>query len=110
MAVLLPDERVGKEHSATLRRADDLCPRSQRGSRSGNAHAFVAVRWHGHGDYLGKTQFWARRSKVRGDPFRHAHHATDDCVHRFARTRDSALGGVLSLALLSSLGICLLLL
>ena len=84
--------------------------RSQRGSRSGNAHAFVAVRWDGRGDRLGKTQFCARRSQGRADPFRHAHDAIDDCVHWFTRIRDSDLDCLLSLALFSIMGICLLLL
>src|ERR1700720_1357903 len=57
-----------------------------------------------------RPQFRTRRSRVGGDPFRHARDAIDDRVHWVARTRDSALGRVLSLALLSSMGICLLLL
>jgi hypothetical protein len=56
---------------------------------------------------LGKTQFCAGRSQVRGYPFHHAHDAIDDCVHWFARIGDSALGRLLSLALFSIMGICL---
>jgi hypothetical protein len=41
-------------------------------NRARNAYALVAVRWDRRGDCLGKTQFCARRSQVRGDPFRHA--------------------------------------
>jgi hypothetical protein len=83
---------------------------AQRSRRSGNAYTFVAARWDGRGDRLGKTQFCARRTRAKADPFRHAHDEIDDCFHWFARIRDSALGRVLSLALLSSMGICLLLL
>src|SRR6266852_6586120 len=50
-----------------------------------------------------------RRSQTRADPFRSAHGAIDDCVHCLAHIRDSALGRVLSLALFSIMGICLLL-
>jgi len=77
---------------------------------TGDAYALVAVRRHCRGDCLGQTQFCARSSPVRGDPFRHADDAIDDCVHRFARIGDSALDCLLSLALFSSVGICLLLL
>src|SRR6266852_1087126 len=50
-----------------------------------------------------------RRSQTRADPFRSAHGAIDDCVYCLAHIRDSALGRVLSLALFSIMGICLLL-
>jgi len=57
---------------------------------------------------------WARTSLTpdvrRLGPFCSAHGAIDDCVHLFARIGDSALGGLLSLALFSIVGICLLLL
>ena len=46
-----------------------------------------------------------RRSQTRADPFRSAHGAIDDCVHCLAHIRDSALGGVLSLALFSIVGV-----
>ena len=91
-------------------RADDLCSASQRSRRSGDTHGFIAMRWVGRGNCLGKTQFCARRSKVRGDALRHARDAIDDCIHWFAPIGDSALGVLLSLALFSILGICLLLL
>jgi len=68
------------------------------------------MRWVGRGNRLDKTQFCARRSKVRGDPVRHARDAIDDCVHWFAHIGDSALGVLLSLALFSILGIFFLLL
>ncbi len=59
---------------------------------------------------------WARTSLTpdvrRLGPIRSAaaHGAIDDWVHLFARIGDSALGGLLSLALFSIVGICLLLL
>src|SRR5713101_1455752 len=57
---------------------------------------------------------WTRTSLApdvhRLGPLRSAHGAIDDCVHWFARIGDSALGGLLSLALFSIMGICLLLL
>jgi len=91
-------------------RADDLCSTSRRSRRSGDTHAFIAMRWVGGGNCLGKTQFCARRSQVGADPFHHAHDATDDCVHWFARIGDSDLGVLLSLALFSTMGSRLLLL
>ena len=57
------------------------------------------MRWDGRNDCLDKDQFGARRSQTRTPPFRSAHGAIDDCVHWFARIGDSALGGLLSLAL-----------
>jgi hypothetical protein len=57
------------------------------------------MRRDGRGDCLGKTQFCAPPSQVRRNPFRHACDAIDDCVHWFACIGDSALGGLLSLAL-----------
>src|SRR6267154_3730156 len=85
--------------------AHDLHSPNKRSSRSGNAHAFVAVRRHGCGDCMGKTQVCARSSQARGDPFRHPHDAIDDCVHWLAPFGDSALGGLLSLALFYIVGI-----
>src|SRR5882762_11785183 len=77
--------------------AHDLHSPNKRSSRSGNAHAFVAVRRHGCGDCMGKTQVCARSSQARGDPFRHPRDAIDDCVYWLAPFGDSALGGPLSL-------------
>jgi hypothetical protein len=67
-------------------------------------------RRHGCGDCMGKTQVCARSSQARGDQFRHPRDAMDDCVHWLAPFGDSALGGLLSLALFYIVGICLLLL
>jgi hypothetical protein len=67
-------------------------------------------RRNGCGDGMGKTQVCARSSQARGDPFRHPRDAMDDCVHWLAPFGDSALGGLLSLALFYIVGICLLLL
>ena len=68
------------------------------------------MRWDGCGDCSGKTQFCAPRSQVRGDPFRRPRDAIDDRVHWLAPIGDSALDGLLSLALFSIVGIWLLLL
>ncbi len=57
-----------------------------------------------------KPRFGTRRSQVRADPFRSAHGAIDGCLHRLAHIRDSALGGVLLLALFSIVGVRVLLL
>jgi len=56
------------------------------------------------------VQFGTRRSQTRASPFHSAHAAIDDCVHRLAHTRDSALGGVLSLTLFSAVRVRVLLL
>jgi hypothetical protein len=72
--------------------------------------ATLTLSLQGRSDCLGRAQFCVRRSQIRGDPLRHGHDAIDDCVHRFARIGDSALGCVLSLVLFSIMGICFLLL
>jgi hypothetical protein len=43
-------------------------------------------------DFLCKSQFVTCCSQIRADPFRDAHGAIDDCVHRLARIRDPARG------------------
>src|SRR5260370_7168352 len=59
---------------------------------------------------MGKTQVCARSSQARGDPFRHPRDAIDDYVHWLGPFGDSALGGLLSLALFYISGICFFLL
>jgi hypothetical protein len=90
--------------------ADDLCSPSRHSSHSGGAYTFVAMRWDGGVDRLGKNQLSARRSRTGAVTFRRAHVAIHNCVHCLAPFRDSALGGILSLALFFIMGFRLLLL
>src|SRR5258708_33021735 len=90
--------------------AFDLCSTSRYIPCAGGAYTFVALRRDGRGDCLGKKYFGVRRSQARAVPFRCAHGAIHKCVHCVAHIRNSALGRVLSLALFSFLGSCLLLL
>ncbi len=90
--------------------AYDLCSTSRYIPCPGGAYTFVALRRDGRGDCLGKKYFGVRRSQAGAVPFRNAHGAIHNCVYCVAHIRNSALGRVLSLALFSFLGSCLLLL
>jgi hypothetical protein len=57
-----------------------------------------------------KNQFGARRPQTGAAPFCRAHCTIHDCDHCLARIRDSALGGILSLALFFTMRTCFLLL
>src|SRR5258708_12646772 len=88
--------------------AYDLCSTSRYIRCSGDAYTFVALHRDGRGDCLGKKYFGVRRSQARAVPFRRAHGAPHSCVYCVAPIGNSALGRILSLALFSFLGSCLL--